>query len=67
LAFAAAEGCVAVSHDSDFLRLDAAGTLHHGVVYCRQQSRSIGQIVNALMLLRRTRTAEEMRGMVEFI
>jgi hypothetical protein len=50
-----------------FSALDAAGTLHHGVVYCRQQSRNIGQIVNALMLLRRTRTAEEMRGMVEFI
>lgn len=67
LAFAQANGRVSVSHDSDFLRLAAAGLGHSGVAYCHQRDRTIGQIVTALVRLWRTRTGEEMQGQVIFL
>ncbi len=67
LAYALGEGRVAVSHDSDFLRLDAVGSQHAGIAYCHQRDRNIGQIVNALAFLWRTRTLEHMRGVVVFL
>lgn len=36
LAFARTHGRVTVSHDSDFLRLAAAGVEHAGIAYCHQ-------------------------------
>jgi predicted nuclease of predicted toxin-antitoxin system len=67
LAFAQANSRVTVSHDSDFLRLAAAGQGHAGVAYCHQRDRTIGQIVTALVRLWRTRTAEETQGQVIFL
>ena len=67
IAFALPESRVVVSHDSDFLRLDHEGVAHAGIAYCAPRQRTIGQIVNRLTDLWRTRTAEEMSSKVEFL
>lgn len=67
LEFAPTNGRVAVSHDSDFLRLAAEGAEHAGIAYCHQRDRSVGQIVAALVRLWRARAAEEVHGQVVFL
>ena len=67
LEYAASSNRIAVSHDSDFLRLDAAGATHAGIAYCHQRNRTIGQIVLSLAWLWRSKTAEEMQGVVVFL
>ena len=67
LAFALRENRVIVTHDDDFLRLHHAGQEHGGIAYCHQQARSIGEIVLKLAWFWRTRSAEEIRGSVEFL
>lgn len=65
--FAFAENRVVVTHDADFLRLAAAAVPHAGIVFCHNQSRSVGQMVQALEVLWLTREADTMIGSVEFI
>jgi predicted nuclease of predicted toxin-antitoxin system len=48
LAFTAAAGRVLVTQDVDFLRLHAEGVPHAGIVYCQQQSKSIGELLRLL-------------------
>ncbi len=67
LEFAAGEGRVVLTHDSEFLTLAAAGVPHSGIAYCRPQTRSIGQIISALELLNDCFGATEMANRVEFI
>jgi len=67
LAFAVAEGRVLVTHDEDFLSRVKVGVPNAGVAYCHPQSRSIGQIIAALMLVRDCLTPDEMRSHVEFL
>ena len=66
IAFALAEGRTLVTHDEDFLAL--AGRIKHaGIAYCHHQSRSIGQTIAALLLIRDCLTADDMRGHVEYL
>jgi hypothetical protein len=65
LASAHAEARVVVTSDQDFLRLDAKGIRHSGIVYSVQGSRSIGEMVEYLLLICEVKTAEEMVGQVE--
>jgi uncharacterized protein with PIN domain len=67
LAFVLAEGRTLVTHDEDFLSRVKAGATHAGVAYCHPESRSIGQMISALLLIRDCLTSEEMRGHVEFL
>jgi len=67
LSFAIREGRVVFSQDDDFLRLAASGTRHNGVVYNKQGSKSIGQILDFLELLFACMKEEEMRDHVEFL
>ena len=67
LAFAHSNGRMAVSHDSDFLRLAAAGAQHAGIAYCHQRHRTIGQIIGALVRLWRVHAAEDMHGQITFL
>lgn len=67
LAYALSENRVIVTHDDDFLRLDHQGEPHAGIAYCHQRNRSIGQIIHRLVQLWRIRSAEEVRGQVEFL
>lgn len=67
LAHCLREGRVIVSHDGDMLRLARAGTQHAGVAWSAMHSRTIGQIVTALVYLSRNRSAEQMRNWVEYL
>ena len=55
------------TQDEDFLRLHHAQQPHAGIAYCKQGSRSIGQIVAGLVLIYEVLTAEEMVGQVEYL
>ena len=66
LAHALAEGRVVVSHDTDFLRLHAAGVEHSGVVFGAQDL-SVGEVIFGLMLIVQVLDADEMVNHVEFI
>jgi predicted nuclease of predicted toxin-antitoxin system len=67
LAFARAERRVIVTHDDDDLRLHQQGIPHAGIVYCRQQTRSIGEMLRTLILIWAVLTPEEMENHVEFL
>lgn len=65
--FAHAEGRVIVTHDSDFLRYDAQKIPHWGIVYCRQEKYSIGDLLRLLLLIDELYDDDELRGQVEFL
>jgi predicted nuclease of predicted toxin-antitoxin system len=66
LGYAAMEGRVLVTRDADFLRLDAAGFKHAGIVYCRPDGVSLGELVRWVMLIWELMEPDEMRGHVEY-
>jgi hypothetical protein len=66
LAFAFAEGRVLFTHDTDFLRLAAAGARHAGIVYAHQRT-SVGEIIRGLMLVYQTLDAEDLVDQVEYL
>ncbi|MBI2908872.1 MAG: DUF5615 family PIN-like protein [Chloroflexi bacterium] len=63
---ARSEGRVIFTHDTDFLRLHAAGAEHAGIVYA-QAGTSVGRIVYGLLLIYQVLHAAEMKGHVEFV
>src|SRR5947209_1349967 len=65
LASARAAGRVIFTQDEDFLVLGTSGISHAGIVYCKQGSRSIGQIIDHLELIHVCLTEAEMRDHVE--
>lgn len=67
LAFALARGRVIFTQDADFLRLDRSGVPHAEIAFCRKNRRSIGEIVNGLILIWEVLEPEEMRDRVEFL
>jgi hypothetical protein len=58
---------VVFTQDDDFLRLNASGVEHGGIVFSSQRSRSIGQIIAGLLLIWEAYEPEEMVNRVEFI
>ena len=58
---------VIFTKDSDYLRLDASGTPHAGIAYCHQQSRSIGENIDGLVLIWEVYDPEEVVGHVEYL
>ncbi len=60
------EGRVVVTHDRDFLRLHHQGLPDAGIVYCRQGTRTIGEIVAFLLLAADVLSPAEMAGRVEY-
>ena len=67
VAFAFAVGRVIFTKDSDYLRIDASGTPHAGIVYCHQHTRSIGEIIAGLILIWEVYAAVEFAGQVEYL
>ena len=67
MALAEAQGRVLVTHDADFLRIYRTGKIHPGIIYCHQQSRSIGEIVRSLVLMWENLEAGEMKNHIQFI
>lgn len=67
LAYAHAESRVIVTSDRDYLRLDAAGAPHSGIVFCRQKALSIGEMIEYLLFICGAKSPDEMIGYVEYI
>jgi hypothetical protein len=65
--FSLAQGRVLFTQDHDFLRFHAAGMAHSGIAYCAKDTRSIGDIIQALVLIWEILEPEEMRNHVEFL
>jgi hypothetical protein len=66
-AYALSQGRVIFTQDRDFLRINAAGVPHAGIAYCEKDTRSIGEIVNSLMLIWELYEPDEMANRVEYI
>ena len=56
-----------VTMDADFLVFAAEGVPHAGIAYCRQETRTIGEMIAALTLIFDVLDAAEMSGAVEYI
>jgi predicted nuclease of predicted toxin-antitoxin system len=66
IAFALVENRVIFTNDEDYLVLHDQGVEHAGIVFCRQGSRSIGEVIRFLRLLHDCMATEEMHGVVEY-
>jgi hypothetical protein len=60
-------GVHSVTQDQDFLRLDVAGIEHAGIAFCAKDTRSIGEIIQRLVLIWEIYEPEEMAGRVEYL
>ncbi len=58
---------ILITHDRHFLELHHAGAPHAGIADCRAGTRSIGQIVAALMEIVDEFAVEDMIGHIEFL
>jgi predicted nuclease of predicted toxin-antitoxin system len=67
LSHAHADGRVVVTDDSDFAGLHNHNQTHSGIAYFPGGRRSVGEIVEMLVLLHATYTAEEMVGRLEWL
>lgn len=56
-----------MTHDDDFLTIASLSSVHPGIAYCKQGTRSIGQIIEGLVLIYEVYKPEEMVGRVEFL
>lgn len=67
LEFAIGQNRVIFTQDTDFLRLHYARFSHRGLVYCPQTSKSIGEILQGLILIWEVIDAEEMHNHLEYL
>jgi hypothetical protein len=67
LAFGLAHGRVVFTKDEDDLVLAARGVRHAGIAYRHQQTGSIGEIINALVLIWEVLEPQEMLDRVEYL
>ena len=65
--FALSQERVIFTQDDDFLKLHKLGISHCGITYCRQRSRTIGEIINILALIWEWVELDDIKGKVEFI
>nr|WP_239727921.1 hypothetical protein [Nodularia sphaerocarpa] len=49
------------------MRLDQSNINHLGIIYCPQQTKSIGQIIQGLVLIWELLEPEEMLGHIEYL
>lgn len=67
IAYVRSTGRVLVTHDADFLRFASRSADHPGIVYCAQGTRTLGEIIERLILAYEILRAAELRGRVEFL
>lgn len=67
IAFALSENRILITHDDDFVILHRSGITHAGITYCDQKRRSIGEILNTLILIWETLEPEDMKNQLEFL
>lgn len=56
-----------VTFDTDFLVLHQAGAQHAGIAWCPAQKYSVGQLIQALLLVHGILASESMRNHVEYL
>jgi predicted nuclease of predicted toxin-antitoxin system len=61
------EGRVLFTQDRDFLRLHASGVPHAGIAYCEKDKKSIGALIQGLVLIWEVLEPQEMVNRVEFL
>ena len=66
LTYALQEGRVMVTQDSDYIVLAASGQPHAGIAFAQPRA-SIGELINALLLLHDILSSEEMQNHVEYL
>jgi predicted nuclease of predicted toxin-antitoxin system len=67
IAYALREGRVIFTQDEDFLAIQAAGTPHAGIAYCKKNTRSIGDMVRGMTLIWEVYEPAEMVGKIEYL
>jgi predicted nuclease of predicted toxin-antitoxin system len=67
LAYALAQGRILFTQDRDFLRLHAADVTHAGLAYCGKDTKSIGAILQSLILIWEILEPTEMANRIEFL
>lgn len=67
LSYARSENRVLVTQDEDFLIYARQSIDHTGIVYYKTQTRSVKQVIRALLALYDETSAEEMIGLVKFL
>ncbi|MEH2424001.1 MAG: DUF5615 family PIN-like protein [Nostoc sp.] len=58
---------VLFTQDADFLIIASSRLDHPGITYCKKGTRSIGEIIQTLVLIYEVMTLEEIVGRVEFV
>jgi predicted nuclease of predicted toxin-antitoxin system len=66
LAYMLQSGRVFFTQDDDFLQIHSSGQDHPGIVYSKQGTRSIGEIIRFLQLMNDCLQPEDMRSRVEY-
>lgn len=67
LAFAAADGRVTVTFDTDYLALHYAGNQHAGIAWCEEQKYRVGELFHLLLTLHGVFTSDEMKNHIEYL
>jgi predicted nuclease of predicted toxin-antitoxin system len=65
VAYVLPAGRVIYTNDRDYLRLHARSEPHAGIAYCHQQTRSIREIIDGLILIWKVYEPGEMANRVE--
>lgn len=66
LDFGRREGRVVITRDQDFLRLNAQGLNHAGIIYWTERQRTVGQLIGTLATMMVDFGEDELRGRVLF-
>lgn len=61
------QGRVIVTHDADFLRLEAAGVPHAGIVFRAKDTITLGEMIRRLVLIWEVYDLDEMANRIEFL
>jgi predicted nuclease of predicted toxin-antitoxin system len=67
LAYIQREDRVIITHDDDFLRIASIRDDHPGIAYCRKDARTVGEIINQLLLVYEVLSPKEMKGRVQYL
>ncbi len=66
-AYGFAEHRVIITHDADFLRLQAAGVPHAGIVFRAKDTLGLGELIKRLVLIWEIYEPEEMASRIEYL
>jgi predicted nuclease of predicted toxin-antitoxin system len=67
LRFATGDRRVLITRDRDFLRMQATGIAHAGIVYWTPSQKDLSELINTLTLLAQVYTSAEMISLVEYL